>query len=117
MNIWFDVNEECRGIVVLNGMFLTNEGVWKATICSLVIWFSGGAFEKVGIPLALSTVGGVVLLEIVVNCCLCEGAFCVNTVAEDVDSLVISLHISLIKAVVIVEPPCCGASPAIVVVR
>lgn len=62
----------------------------------------------------LSTVGGVVLLKIVVSCWLCYEAFCVNAVAKDVDPLMTSLRSSLIGVVVIVEPPCCGASPTTV---
>lgn len=67
------------------------------------------------IPLALSIVGGVVLLDIVVSCWLCGGSFCVNAVAEDVKPLVAGLHSLLIETLVIVKPPCCGASPITVV--
>ncbi|CAH1444058.1 unnamed protein product [Lactuca virosa] len=96
-------------------MLVVNDDVWKATVCSLVIRFIGGAYEKSSIPLALSTIGGVVLLETVVSCWLCDEAFCVDAVAEDIDPSMTGLHSWLIVAVVIAEPPCCGASPATVV--
>ncbi|CAH1414145.1 unnamed protein product [Lactuca virosa] len=90
-------------------MFVTNGGVWKTDVCSLVICFNGGACGRTDMPLTLSTIGGVVLLEIVVSCWFCMDSFCVNTVAEDIDPSAIGLHDLLIGAVVI-EPSCYGAS-------
>ncbi|CAH1447137.1 unnamed protein product [Lactuca virosa] len=91
-------------------MFVTNGDVWKTVVCSLVIWFSGGACGITSTPLMLSTVGGVVLLEIVVSFWVCAEAFYVNTAEEDVGPSAIDLHNSLIGALVIVEPSCCGVS-------
>lgn len=68
MNKLFDMNGRCYGIVVLKSMFVTNGGVWETVVCSLVIWFSGGAVEITGTPLTLPGIGGVVLLEIVFSC-------------------------------------------------
>ena len=68
MNELFGMNDGCCGIVVLKGMFVVNGDVWKNIVCSLVIWFSGGAVEITGTPLTLPGIGGVVLLEIVFSC-------------------------------------------------
>ncbi|CAH1426383.1 unnamed protein product [Lactuca virosa] len=116
MNRWFDVNGECCEVFVENGILVAKEDVWKVSIFSPVILLNGGAFGKVSILPALSTVGGVVLLKIFVSCWLCDEEFCSDAVAEGVDPSMNGLHISLIRAVVIVEPPCCGDSRAIVVV-
>ncbi|CAH1423645.1 unnamed protein product [Lactuca virosa] len=91
-------------------MFVTNRGVRKTDVCSLGIWFSGGAYGRTGEPLSLSTVGGVMQIEMVVSCWFFAEAFCVNMVAKDIDPSTIGLHNLLIEAVVIIEPSCCGAS-------
>lgn len=35
--MWFNVNDECCGIVVEDGMLVANEDVWKVAVFSLVI--------------------------------------------------------------------------------
>ncbi|CAH1425440.1 unnamed protein product [Lactuca virosa] len=92
-------------------MFVTNDDVWKTIVCSLVIWFSGGACEITDTPLTLTIVIDAVLLDIVVTCWVCAETFCVNTTADNVGPLVIGLHNPLIGAIVIVEPSCCGVLP------
>ncbi|CAH1412426.1 unnamed protein product [Lactuca virosa] len=81
------------------------------SFCSPTIWYNGGVYEKTGMPLTLSTVGGVVLIEITVSCGVCMEVLCVITAAEEIGPSAVGLHISFVGAVVIVEPPCCDASP------
>lgn len=96
---------------MFKGMFVTNGDVLKTVVYSLFIWFSGGACWRSNMPQTLSTIGGVVLLEIVVKFWVCAEAFCVNMATEDIDPSTVCLRNSHSGAVVMVEPSCCSVSP------
>ncbi|CAI9290188.1 unnamed protein product [Lactuca saligna] len=77
--------------MLIKGVFVTNEGVWKAIVCSLTIWLSGGICEITSTPLTLH--------------------FCAIATAEDVCPSSVGLHNAFVGAVAVIELPCCDVSP------
>ncbi|CAH1441054.1 unnamed protein product [Lactuca virosa] len=107
----FVINGGVRKAIVCYLTIWFSGGVWKAIVCSITIWFSGDVCEITDMPLTLSTVVDIVMLEITISCGVCMEALCVIMVAAHVGPSAVGPYNSFVGVVVIVKLPCCDVSP------